>query len=99
MNQTQLVATSGVALFAGSTLLLSRIRWFRRRPLVDRLAPYVPGGSTARGTGILTSADTFGQVIGPLARAAGDRVARSLGVRPVRWTEITGRESGMETER
>jgi tight adherence protein C len=80
MNQTRLVAIAALALFAGSTLLLSRIRWFRRRPLVDRLAPYVPGGSAARRTGILVSAETFGQVIGPLAQVMGDRVARAVGV-------------------
>jgi tight adherence protein C len=80
MNQTRLVAIAALALFAGSTLLLSRIRWFRRRPLVDRLAPYVPGGSAARRTGILVSAETFGQVIGPLAQMMGDRVARAVGV-------------------
>jgi tight adherence protein C len=71
---------AALALFAGSTLLLSQIRWFRRRPLVDRVAPYVPGGSTARSTGILVSAEGFGQVIGPLARAVGERVARAVGV-------------------
>lgn len=80
MNETQLLAVAALALFAGSTLLLSQIRWFRRRPLVDRLAPYVPGGSTARSTGILVSAEGFGQVIGPLARAVGERVARAVGV-------------------
>jgi tight adherence protein C len=80
VNQTQLLAVAALALFAGSTLLLSQIRWFRRRPLVDRLAPYVPGGSAARSTGILVSAEGFGQVIGPLARAVGERVARAVGV-------------------
>ena len=80
VNETQLVAVAALALFVGSTLLLSQIRWFRRRPLVDRLAPYVPGGSTARSTGVLMSAEGFGQVIGPLARAVGDRVARAVGV-------------------
>jgi tight adherence protein C len=80
VNQTQLLAVAGLALFAGSTLLLSQIRWFRRRPLADRLAPYVPGGSTARSTGILVSAEGFGQVLGPLARALGERVARAVGV-------------------
>ncbi len=80
MNRTQLLALAALALFVGSTLLLSHIRWFRRRPLVDRLAPYVPGGSTARSTGILVSAETFGQVIGPLARAVGERMARAVGV-------------------
>jgi tight adherence protein C len=77
MTRAQLLAVAALALFAGSTLLLSHIRWFRRRPLADRLAPYVPGGSTARSTGILVSAETFGRVIGPLARAVGERVARA----------------------
>jgi tight adherence protein C len=76
----QLLVVAALALFAGSTLLLSHVRWFRRRPLADRLAPYVPGGSAVRGTGILVSAETFGQVIGPLARAVGERVARAVGV-------------------
>lgn len=80
MNETQLLAVAALALFAGSTLLLSQIRWFRRRPLVDRLAPYVPGGSTAHSIGILVSAEGFGQVIGPLARAVGERVGRAVGV-------------------
>jgi tight adherence protein C len=80
VNQTQLLALAALALFAGSTLLLSHIRWFRRRPLADRLAPYVPGGSTARSTGFVVSAEGFGQVIGPLARAVGERVARAVGV-------------------
>jgi hypothetical protein len=39
VNQTQLLAVAALALFAGSTLLLSHVRWFRRRPLADRLAP------------------------------------------------------------
>jgi tight adherence protein C len=80
VKQTQLLAVAALALFAGSTLLLSHVRWFRRRPLADRLAPYVPGGSAVRGTSILVSAETFGQVIGPLARAVGERVARAVGV-------------------
>jgi tight adherence protein C len=80
MSRVQLLALAALALFTGSTLLLSHIRWFRRRPLTDRLAPYVPGGSTVRSTGILVSAETFGQVIGPLARAVGERLARAVGV-------------------
>jgi tight adherence protein C len=80
VNQTQLLVVAALALFAGSTLLLSHVRWFRRRPLADRLAPYVPGGTAVRSTSILVSAETFGQVIGPLARAVGERVARAVGV-------------------
>lgn len=77
---SQLAALVALALFVGSTLLLSELRWFRRRPLVDRLAPYVPGGSEARRRGAVMSAASFGQVIGPLARAVGERVARTFGV-------------------
>ena len=77
---TQILALATLALFAGSTLLLSELRWFRRRPLVDRLAPYVPGGHAAQRRGAIMSAASFGQVIGPLARAIGESVARVFGV-------------------
>jgi len=77
---TQILAPATLALFAGSTLLLSELRWFRRRPLVDRLAPYVPGGHGAQRRGAIMSAASFGQVIGPLARAIGESVARVFGV-------------------
>jgi tight adherence protein C len=77
---TQILALAALALFAGSTLLLSELRWFRRRPLVDRLAPYVPGGHAAQRRGAIMSAASFGQVIGPLARAIGESVARVFGV-------------------
>ncbi|HET6951855.1 MAG TPA: type II secretion system F family protein [Acidimicrobiales bacterium] len=76
----RLLSLVGLSLFTGSTLLLSRLRWFRRRPLVDRLAPYVPGGSGARRAGAIMSAGSFVQVIGPLAQAVGGWAARSLGV-------------------
>jgi tight adherence protein C len=75
-----LLPLAGACLFAGATLLLSQLPWFRRRPLVDRLAPYVPGGAAARRTGGVMSAASFGQVVGPLARAIGERLARVFGV-------------------
>jgi tight adherence protein C len=77
---TQILALATLSLFVGSTLLLSELRWFRRRPLVDRLAPYVPGGHGAQRRGAIMSAASFGQVIGPLARAIGEAVARAFGV-------------------
>ncbi|HET6772913.1 MAG TPA: type II secretion system F family protein [Acidimicrobiales bacterium] len=73
-------ALVALALFVGSTLVLSELRWFRRRPLVDRLAPYVPGGASARRRGAVMSAASFGQVIAPLARAMGEQAARAFGV-------------------
>jgi tight adherence protein C len=80
MSQAQLVAVATLSLFAGSSLLLSQLRWFRRRPLVDRMAPYVPGASSTRSRSLLLSAETFGQVVGPLAQAVGEHVARAVGV-------------------
>lgn len=74
------MAGVGVCWFAGATLLLGELRWFRRRRLVDRLAPYVPGGPGARDNGSLVTAASFRQVIGPLAGAVGERVARAVGV-------------------
>jgi tight adherence protein C len=70
----------GVCLFVGVALVLSEVRWFRRRTLVERVAPYVPGGRVApQGTSWLT-ADSFRQVVGPLARSVGESVARAFGV-------------------
>ena len=43
----------------GTTLLLSRVRWFARRPLVDRLRPYAPGGDQSGGRGGLLSVESF----------------------------------------
>jgi tight adherence protein C len=80
MDQTRLLVLAGAALFAGSTLLLSHLRWFRRRPLAERVAPYVAGGASVRRSGGVLSAETFGQVVGPLARALGERVARAVGI-------------------
>lgn len=76
---TRVFAASTLALFCGSTLLLSELPWFRRRPLVDRLAPYLPG--TGRhpdsSRGVFPS---WRDVAAPLARVTGDRLARAFGV-------------------
>lgn len=71
----------GLVAWVGCTLLLSQLRWFSRRPLDQRLAPYVPGGwKRARRGGVL-SVDSFREVIGPLASGLGDSVGRVLGAR------------------
>ena len=79
-----LVGAVGACWFAGATLVLGELRWFRRRRLVDRLAPYVSGGATVRANGTtvgtMVSASSFRQVLGPLAAAVGARVARAFGV-------------------
>ena len=77
---TRVAVASTLALWAGATLLLSQVRWFARRPLADRLRPYaaVPHDEPAR-PGPL-SVDSFRDVVGPLAREVGERLARLLGV-------------------
>jgi Flp pilus assembly protein TadB len=69
-----------LCLFAGASLLLSELRWFRRRSLVERTAAYVPGGRAVPGGTSWLTADSFRQVVGPLARSVGESVARAFGV-------------------
>jgi Flp pilus assembly protein TadB len=77
----RLLVPSGLALWVGTTLLLAELRWFRRRPLVERLRPYVPGGMAAGdGRSGVLSAESFRDVVGPLAREVGARLARVAGV-------------------
>ena len=82
-----------VALLAGvgTTLVLSGLRWFSRRPLGARLLPYVPGGwKRPPRLGVL-SVGTFREVVRPLATAVGDLVGQVFGVRddlPTRLARI-----------
>jgi len=77
MREAPLFVVSGLALWAGATLLLHEVRWFSRVRLVDRLRPYMPGGMVARPAPM---AESFMDVLAPMARAVGDRVARAFGV-------------------
>lgn len=77
----RLIALSSALLWVGLTLVLSRLRWFQRVPLTDRLRPYTPGGLATTGSeGGLLSVASFRDVVAPLARAAGERGARLFGV-------------------
>jgi Flp pilus assembly protein TadB len=69
-----------IAFFAGLVLLLSEMKWFSRRSLIERIRPYAPLSviNTSR-TGILSVA-SFREVIAPLSRAIGERLARVFGV-------------------
>lgn len=72
---------SGVAAWAGATLLLSEVRWFARVPLADRLRPYAPGGiARAQRRMLLPSVESFRDVVRPFCRRLGERAARALGV-------------------
>jgi len=70
----------GLTLWAGSTLLLSQIGWFRVPQLVERLRPYTPGGMHQRHRSGLLSAESLRDVIGPLLGTVGTRLSRLLGV-------------------
>jgi Flp pilus assembly protein TadB len=77
---TRLVLPSGLALWVGATLLLSRLRWFARPPLVERLRPYAPGATAPGARAGVLSFESFRDVVGPVARAVGERLSRVLGI-------------------
>jgi Flp pilus assembly protein TadB len=66
--------------WAGSTLLLSRLRWFSRPALTERLRPYSRGGMALSIRPSVLSVESFREVVGPLSRVIGERVARLFGV-------------------
>lgn len=83
---TWLLVAIGGCLLVGTTLLLGEVGWFARRPLTDRLAPYLPGGEDAAGRRSWWSVASWSEVVGPLAREVGASVARAVGI-----TEDVGR--------
>lgn len=80
----RIVVPSAFCLWAGTTLLLSRMRWFSRRPLAERLAPYRPAlnvgerRSSARSNWV--SVESFRDVVTPIASDLGGKLARLFGV-------------------
>jgi tight adherence protein C len=79
-SATRLLVGSVALLWIGGTLALSELRWFGRRPLVERLRPHVPGGSAVRSSAGVLSVQSFRDVVGPAAHALGERAARLFGV-------------------
>lgn len=77
----RLLTFCGLLAWAGATLLLSRLAWFARRPLAERLRPYAPGPSDGPRRGGMLSVATFGDVIAPLSQAVGGRLSRLFGIR------------------
>ena len=76
----RIAVVSGLVLWVGATLILSEARWFARPSLVDRLRPYAPGGMAPRPGRLLPSVESLRDVIGPLCRVSGERLAGALGV-------------------
>lgn len=70
----------GLVLWCGATLLLSEVRWFSRRPIEERLRPYVAGGWQRPIRSGVLSVDSFREVVAPLASAIGERLGRLFGV-------------------
>jgi tight adherence protein C len=75
-----LLGLAGLTAFVGWALVLSGLPWFRRRPLADRVAAYVPGGVPPRPRSGLLSAVSWRELVEPLARAVGERLSRAFGV-------------------
>ncbi|GAC1313283.1 MAG: hypothetical protein NVSMB12_04710 [Acidimicrobiales bacterium] len=76
----RLIVLAGLALWAGTALVLSEIRWFARRPLLERLRPYTPTATPDPARPGFLSGESFRDVIVPLASAAGARIGRAVGV-------------------
>lgn len=76
----RLAVLSFVALWAGTTLLLSRRRWFAQRPLVERVRPYTTSGVRDRSRSGVLSVDSFRDVIAPIATQVGSRLGALFGV-------------------
>ena len=77
----RLAVLCGLAIWGGATLVLSQLRWFSRPPLVERLRPYSPAGMARPGRrGTILSVESFRDVVRPLARSLGERLARLFGV-------------------
>lgn len=76
---SRLVLLPAMAAFAGLTLLLSELRWFRRVSLARRIAPYQPGAGTTHEPPLSSLALTA-EAIASLCKTIGDRFSRLLGV-------------------
>ncbi len=79
--RARLLAVAAIALWAGLTLLLSRVRWLSRQSLAERLRPYQPGAAPApRPAAAGFSMDSFQAIVAPVAAEIGARTARLFGV-------------------
>src|SRR5437879_11349043 len=56
------------------------MRWFSRPSLVERLLPYSPGGMGRRPRAGVLSAESFRDIVAPVARSVGERLAHLFGV-------------------
>lgn len=81
VDRVRLAVLCGLVLWGGATLVLSQVRWFSRPPLVERLRPYSPAGmAPSNRRGVILSVESFRDVVRPLCRTLGERVAKLFGV-------------------
>lgn len=93
----RIAVVSALGLWVGATLLLSELRWFSRPPLAQRLRPYVPGGLAGEHRSGLLSLESFRDVIGPLSRSVGERLARVFGINEELTVRLTRIHSPLDT--
>jgi tight adherence protein C len=82
MSEVRLLVVAGLALWGAATLALAGQPWFTRDTLTERLRPYLTGGTRR----LRPARDPFSlaslrEVVAPLARSGGSRLAQLLGVR------------------
>lgn len=76
----RLAAVSFLVLWSGTALLLSHVRWFARRPLVERLRPYSTNGDRQNERSGVLSIESFRDVVTPLLTEFGSRIAALFGI-------------------
>ena len=92
----RLAIVAGLPLWAGATLLLSKLRWFSRPALIARLRAYSPGGLDATDYGGPWSLESFREVVGPLCRRFGQKLARLFGVNEELEVRLARVHSGLD---
>ena len=82
---TRLLALAALCGWVGATLVLSRLRWFARPSMADRLRTYAPAardGAPVRldGRSAAPGASSLRAVVTPIAVSGGERIARLFGI-------------------
>lgn len=76
----RLLVLAALACWAGSTMLLAELRWFRRISLVERLRRFAAAADREVARSRPLSAASFRDVIGPLVSGSAERLVAVLGV-------------------
>jgi tight adherence protein C len=77
---SRIAVACGLLVWVGATLLLSRQRWASRPSLSERLRPFSPGATSEPIRSGMFSVESFRDVLLPLVKAGGDRLASLFGI-------------------